>query len=94
MDERQVFWRLVKGYDAAREFYHPKYGPLDNSSTLPDNRITLYWNANLETDKEGNVTVKLYNTDYAEQLHIVVEGILNGRPFSGIERVGSRLVGF
>ena len=79
---------MSKGYDTAREFYHPKYGPLDNSSTFPDTRITLYWDADIRTDKDGKATVKFYNTDYTARLHIVAEGIINGFPVSTTQILG------
>lgn len=81
--------QTVRGYDMAREFYHPKYGPLDPTTPGPDNRITLYWNGNLQTDKDGTATVKFYNNDATEKFHLVVEGIADGNTISGVQTIGS-----
>ena len=78
----------VKGYDVAREFYHPKYGPTDPTTFGPDNRITLYWNANFQTDKDGTAIVKFYNNDATEQINVVVEGIAGGKTISGRQIIG------
>ena len=80
--------KMVKGYNAAREFYHPRYGPSDASTAGTDNRITLYWNANLQTGKDGMATTKFYNTDTTKKLLVVAEGIVNGVPVSCVKVVG------
>jgi hypothetical protein len=82
--------KMVKGYDAAREFYHPRYGPSDTSTTGLDNRITLYWNANLQIGKAGIATAKFYNADTTKNLLVVAEGIVNGIPVSCIKVVGQK----
>ncbi|MEX1240281.1 MAG: carboxypeptidase-like regulatory domain-containing protein [Cyclobacteriaceae bacterium] len=79
---------IVNGYDAVREFYHPKYGPSDIFSSLPDYRMTLYWNANLQTDKNGIATAKFYNSDLARDFLITVEGIENGATISSSKILG------
>ena len=73
---------ICKGYDAAREFYHPKYGPSDVVTPAPDTRTTLYWNADLQTDETGEVVIKFYNSDAAKRFRIKSEGIVNGMPVS------------
>jgi len=78
----------VKGYDVTREFYHPKYEPPDVSTIGIDNRLTLYWNANLQTNAEGRATVKFYNNDTTRKLLIVVEGIAEGHVVSAFEILG------
>ena len=80
----------VKGYDAAREFYHPKYSPTDSISPVIDNRVTLYWNPNLQTDRNGMARIKFYNTDHTQTLHIVTEGISNGLTISNARVIGKR----
>jgi len=74
--------KIIYGYTSPREFYHPKYGPDDATSTLPDTRITLYWNANLQTDKEGKAILKFYNNDSTEKFMINVEGVSDGHLIS------------
>jgi hypothetical protein len=70
------------GYALEREFYSPKY---DQAivPTRPDYRPTLYWNANIVTNKDGKATVTFYNSDIAKKLNIVVEGT------DGLGNVGS-----
>ncbi|MEP7321067.1 MAG: hypothetical protein ABI761_04070 [Saprospiraceae bacterium] len=74
--------QLVKGYNKNREFYHPKYGPADEKSSVADHRITLYWNPDLKTDKNGQATIKFYNSDIAKKIVVTMEGIQNGRPLT------------
>ena len=74
--------RICNGYDAAREFYHPKYGPSDAFATTADNRTTLYWNANVQTDDMGKAVIKFYNSDATKRFRIKSEGIVNGTPVS------------
>jgi len=80
--------QLTRGYDLAREFYHPKYEASEISSIAYDNRTTLYWNPNLQIDKDGIATVKFYNSDSTQKFLIRAEGIANGTPVSTIEIIG------
>jgi|SRR5688572_9402446 len=64
------------------------FGPFDISTPLPDTRMTLYWNANLQTDKDGTATIKFYNSDTTTKLHIEVEGIATGIPISTVQSIG------
>ena len=50
--------------------------------------MTLYWNANLQTGKDGTATVKFYNSDSAKKLSIIAEGIANGLTLSTTKIVG------
>lgn len=65
---------MPKGYDITKEFYSPKYSPTINP-TKPDLRSTIYWNANVITDKEGKATLKYFNADGVGTYKVVVEGI-------------------
>lgn len=80
--------RFVKGFDAPREFYHPKYGPMDASTPGPDNRVTLYWNPQLLTSSDGTAMVKFYNTDSARRLLVTVEGVADGIPIFATKVLG------
>ncbi|MGZ4008524.1 MAG: TonB-dependent receptor [Mucilaginibacter sp.] len=65
---------IAKGYYKAREFYSPKY----ESDTIPsraDLRSTIYWNQELITDKDGNVSFTYYNSDGHGTYRLVIEGI-------------------
>ncbi|MDE3251839.1 MAG: hypothetical protein KGO92_03465, partial [Bacteroidota bacterium] len=64
------------GYTAIRDFYSPNYAEKQLSSSLPDNRKTLYWNPNLQTDGASNsMEVSFYNNDISHQLHLILEGV-------------------
>jgi hypothetical protein len=70
------------GFSSNKEFYSPKYENAKNNNR-PDYRPTLYWNANIVTNKDGKATVTFYNSDIAKKLNIVVEGT------DGLGNVGS-----
>jgi TonB-dependent SusC/RagA subfamily outer membrane receptor len=64
----------VQGYYNARAFYSPKY--VSNSpDSRPDLRSTIYWQADLATDKDGNAAFNYYNADGKGNYRVVVEGI-------------------
>ncbi|HZK68163.1 MAG TPA: TonB-dependent receptor plug domain-containing protein, partial [Paludibacter sp.] len=64
------------GYQKPAEFYVPKYN-VDSIrlSDKADLRTTIYWNPKLETDDNGNVHVKFYTGDKANNYSVVMEGI-------------------
>lgn len=64
------------GYQKPAEFYVPKYD-VDSVrlSEKADLRTTIYWNPKLETDDNGNVHVKFYTGDKANNYSVVMEGI-------------------
>jgi TonB-dependent SusC/RagA subfamily outer membrane receptor len=64
----------VRGYYKAREFYSPKYESTI-TNTRPDLRSTIYWNPELQTDKDGNASFKYYNANGTGTYKIIVEGI-------------------
>ena len=68
-----------KGYAAEKQFYLPKYiGPL-NTLQRRDIRSTIYWNPNVNTDKDGNASLEYFNGDEKGTYRVVVEGInING----------------
>lgn len=76
------------GYDIVHEFYQPRYGSLDSPTTGPDNRMTLYWNANLQTNKDGKASLKFFNTDSTQKFLVDVEGIANGLTISTMKILG------
>ncbi len=72
----KVVGSLIKrglGFSPNKEFYSPKYENI-KTKTRPDYRPTLYWNANVVTNKDGKATVTFYNSDIAKKLNIVIEG--------------------
>lgn len=64
------------GYQKPAEFYVPKYD-VDSVrlSTKPDLRTTIYWNPKLITDKNGNIHVRFFTADKANDYSVVLEGI-------------------
>lgn len=71
----------TQGFAPKVEFYTPKYENTNEYNwNIPDLRSVVYWNPNLETDKEGNAKVEYYNGDNTEEMLIIVEGITkNGK---------------
>jgi hypothetical protein len=64
----------IAGFSKVREFYSPKYQALE-SDKKDDNRATLYWNPNVQTDKNGIAKLSFYNSDKANTFSINVEGV-------------------
>jgi hypothetical protein len=64
----------VLGYYKAREFYSPKYESAI-TNTLPDLRSTIYWNPEIQTDKDGNASFTYYNADGKGNYRVVIEGM-------------------
>jgi hypothetical protein len=61
----------------------PDYGRPEADRAAPDQREVLYWNPLLRTDEAGNATVQFYNSDQADRLLVVLEGITaSGQPVS------------
>lgn len=70
----------ARGFYKAREFYSPKYD-VSSQSGGQDFRSTVYWNANLTTDKDGNGAFEFYNSDRHGSFRIIVQGMDNkGNP--------------
>ncbi|HVW96440.1 MAG TPA: TonB-dependent receptor plug domain-containing protein [Mucilaginibacter sp.] len=63
-----------RGFYKARTFYSPKYDSHE-STKQKDFRSTIYWNPDLKTNKEGNVTFSFYNTDSSGNYRVTIEGI-------------------
>ena len=66
---------IFHGYSITRQFYSPDYSVQDSSSSLPDNRETLYWNPDLQTDYNNKIHFSFYNSDHAKKFRIVAEGM-------------------
>jgi hypothetical protein len=64
------------GYQKPAEFYVPKYDvDSELKNTNPDLRTTIYWNPKLSTDIEGNMHVRFFTADKANDYSVVIEGI-------------------
>jgi len=64
-----------KGFYKARVFYSPVYGGSTLKSEKADNRKTIFWNPDLVTDKDGNVSFDFYNADGKGTYRVVIEGM-------------------
>lgn len=63
------------GFYKARQFYAPTYGADQVSANTTDQRITVFWKPDLNTDADGNATLNFYNADGTGNYRVVVEGI-------------------
>jgi len=64
-----------KGFYRAREFYSPQYDDPKTNQTVADLRTTIYWNPNINTDKNGHAFFEYYNGGSSGVYRIVIEGI-------------------
>jgi TonB-dependent receptor-like protein len=65
-----------KGYFKEINFPFPDYDKKEiKKSSAPDKRATLYWNANVLTDKTGNATQYFFNADERAVYSIIIMGI-------------------
>jgi hypothetical protein len=60
------------GFSYVKEFYSPQYDKM----ILPDEkdyRRTLYWNPDIQTDKEGKATISFYNNSSCKAMNVDAE---------------------
>jgi uncharacterized protein YfaS (alpha-2-macroglobulin family) len=62
-----------QGIYMAREFFQPDYEK--KNLPTPDNRTTIYWNPEIQTDSSGKATVSFYNSDLKGEALIRISGI-------------------
>jgi len=65
----------ISGHAVEKEFYTPKYDVKQGVHDTPDYRATLYWNASLSTDENGNANIEFFNSDSANQIQLSIEGM-------------------
>ena len=71
-----------QGFSSAKEFYKPTYGAEGNYEKITTRR-TIHWEPLLETDKNGELILSFYTSDYLGTYHIDVQGITeDGVPLS------------
>ena len=63
------------GYYKIRTFYSPQYDDPKTNQEVADQRSTIYWNPNLITDKDGNVSFEYYNAGAKGTYRVIIEGI-------------------
>ena len=64
----------VPGFSLPTVFPTPDYSSIKDSETIPDKRITLYWNPELEI-LNGKAKIVFYNNDFSKRYLIKIEGI-------------------
>jgi TonB-dependent SusC/RagA subfamily outer membrane receptor len=64
-----------KGFYKARTFYSPVYGASVRPGKKTDDRVTIYWNPDVVTDKDGMASLDFYNADGKGNYRVIVEGI-------------------
>ena len=71
----------IEGFSEPVEFYSPQY-PEGAVYGDIDVRRTLYWNANVITDQEGNARIEFYNNSYTKRFNVSGAGITaSGIPY-------------
>jgi len=65
----------VNGFDAPRIFYSPKHDTPKDQAFLPDSRTTIFWEPNINIEKNSKVAVNYFNADNTTTINITVEGI-------------------
>ena len=81
LDNIQQVRRPLHGYTPPAEFYTPQY-PDGPQYYDVDYRRTLYWNPNLQTDKDGHARIEFYNNSYSTRFKVSASGLNGGVPYS------------
>jgi len=67
---------IFNGFSITREFSSPNYSQENQKKiTSPDNRLTLYWNHDLNTDNNGVLKFSFYNSDGAKKFKVIIQGM-------------------
>ncbi len=67
---------LFNGFSITREFNAPDYSKQKPAQVkADDNRLTLYWNHDLDTDGNGVLKFRFYNSDRAKKFKVVIQGM-------------------
>ena len=62
------------GYSLTQDFYNPDYSVPIPANSVPDNRLTLYWDPSNTGTNSQDIKFSFFNNDISKKLHIVVEG--------------------
>ncbi|MDP3473521.1 MAG: hypothetical protein Q8S14_16755, partial [Algoriphagus sp.] len=72
---------VPSGYQIEKEFYSPKYEAKEPPQPRPDQRVTLFWAPDVQTDSSGKASILFYNHDVETVIQGLIEGISNqGNP--------------
>jgi hypothetical protein len=64
------------GLQMQREFYSPSYATKEQlQNRIPDFRNTLYWNGDVQADKDGKTKLQFYSSDLKGKYLVVVQGM-------------------
>lgn len=66
-----------RAFDRAREFYTPQYHTEQGPAKRSDFRSTIYWNPDVQTNRQGEATVAFYASDAITNFRATLEGIGN-----------------
>jgi len=64
-----------QGYSLVREFYSPRYDRGPEEAKLADSRSTIYWDPDIQVDKNGQATFGYFNASTPGIYRVVIEGI-------------------
>lgn len=66
----------VPGYHVEKDFYSPKYETDESRQAKTKNeRTTIYWNGNVNTDSKNPATLSFYTADNPTTYTVTIEGI-------------------
>lgn len=66
------------GYQKPKEFYSPRYETEEQTKAVfNDLRTTLYWNPDVQTNREGKAEIDFYAADAETTYTVIIEGITN-----------------
>jgi hypothetical protein len=76
-----------QGLQLKREFYSPEYSTSEKQSNrLPDLRNVLYWNPDVQTNRDGKTHLEFYTSDIPGTYAVIVQGLdENGLPGNSIQ---------
>ena len=67
---------LFNGFSITREFSSPDYTERGTKGDiLKDNRLTLYWNHDLNTDSHSELKFRFYNSGTAKKFKVTIQGM-------------------
>ena len=73
----------IQGYTRPLNFYTPVYNEIPQSAGQENyRRRTLYWNPQMQTDKNGKAVIECHNGMYTSPVIILAEMLQNGKPCS------------
>ena len=65
---------ILQGFAYPAQFYSPDYSKMELPKEKKDYRRTLYWNPNLQLDKNGEANITFYNNSRQTTLSVEAEG--------------------